>query len=96
MSILSSLGLDENLLDESEIKSIVDASSKMNLTGRIDPNMVLNTLRSEGVDIDRIIKKMRGNVETKKSTRVKRNVLCPCKSGKKYKKCCGFLKPKVF
>nr|WP_243277875.1 SEC-C metal-binding domain-containing protein [Clostridium yunnanense] len=25
----------------------------------------------------------------KKSTKIGRNDLCPCKSGKKYKKCCG-------
>ena len=31
----------------------------------------------------------RGSVSVKKSSKVGRNELCPCGSGKKYKKCCG-------
>ena len=92
MEVLKQLGLDPELLDRDDLKMLEKAGSELKLPANprnADPNQLLSALRKVGVDIDKIIKKMRGNVEPKKSTRIKRNAKCPCGSGKKYKKCCG-------
>ena len=90
MDALKSLGLDPDLLDEEDLEAMEkfgrDCKMPQNTN---DPNQMLNALRDAGIDVDKIIKKMRGNVQPKKSARIKRNAQCPCNSGKKYKKCCG-------
>lgn len=90
MELIKKLGFDINLLDNNDIEELKSLEGKINLpnNGRPDPNKILSAIRNAGVDIDRIIKKMRGNVEPKKSMRIKRNDRCKCGSGKKYKKCC--------
>ena len=90
--VFESLGLNPDLLTEQDIKSLEQVATKLKLpkdTSKIDPNQVLGSLRKMGVDIDGIIKRMKGNIQPKKSNRVKRNGKCTCGSGKKYKKCCG-------
>ena len=92
MDTLKSLGLDPSLLDEEDVKMLENAARELKLPDNpqnVNPNQLLADFRRLGVDIDKIIKKMRGNIGPKVSTRVKRNEQCPCKSGKKWKKCCG-------
>lgn len=90
MDILTKLGLDPELLDSVDLESLERVAREMKISpnSRTDPNQLLKSLRDSGIDIDRLIKKMRGNMQPKKSNRVGRNEKCPCDSGKKYKKCC--------
>lgn len=92
MSMLKSLGLDPSLLDPEDIEAVERVAAEMKLPSNpnnINPNQLINTMRKAGIDIDKIIKKMRGNVVKKASKRVKRNEKCPCGSNLKYKRCCG-------
>jgi len=90
MDFLKKLGLDPEKMDRDDIDSLIRAADELKLnTLRPDPNQLLTSLRNIGVDIDGIIKKMKGSSEPKHSSRIGRNKKCPCKSGKKYKKCCG-------
>jgi len=91
MEVLKSMGLDPDLLSEKDIAGMEKMISEMKLPSNpanIDPNQILSGMRKAGIDVEKIIKKMRGNVQPKKSSRIKRNDQCPCKSGKKFKKCC--------
>jgi uncharacterized protein YecA (UPF0149 family) len=91
MEALKALGLDPDLLDEDDLQAMERAGRELKLPANpqtADPNQMLNSLRNAGIDVDKIIKKMRGSVAPKKSTRIKRNAPCTCGSGKKYKKCC--------
>lgn len=92
MSMLKSLGLNPDLLDPEDIEAVERVATEIKLPSNpqnIDPNQLVSMMRKSGVDIDKIIKKMRGNVEKKVSKRVKRNEKCPCGSNLKYKRCCG-------
>ena len=92
MEVLKSLGLDPDLLSEEDIFEMEDMISEMKLPAdprSMDPREILAALDKSGINVKKLLSKMRGNPQPKKSTRVKRNAKCPCKSGKKYKKCCG-------
>lgn len=85
--LLDNLGIDPSLLDNDDLKKLESFGKKIKVPIK-NPNELLGLLRKEGIDIDKIIKKMRKNKEPKESKRIKRNEKCPCQSGKKYKKCC--------
>ena len=88
MDTFKSLGLDPELLDEDDLAAMEKFGKDCKLPTNGDPNQMIAELRKAGIDVDKIIKKMRGNVVPKQSKRIKRNASCPCGSGIKYKKCC--------
>jgi hypothetical protein len=88
MDILKNLGFDPEKLTQEDIEALEEIGKKIKVSPNSDPNRLLKQIRDLGVDIDGMIKRMRAK-EQKVSNRIGRNELCPCKSNKKYKKCCG-------
>ena len=92
MNILQRLGLNPELLDSSDFDSLerVSRELKFDSNSRLDPNRVISSLREAGIDVDSLIKKMKGGGEPKRKSEQARgrNDPCFCGSGRKYKKCC--------
>jgi len=91
LDTLKSLGLDPSMLDIQDIERIEKVAKELKITpgSKMDPNKVISAMRKSGIDIDGLIKRMKGNIQPKMSKRVKRNDICSCQSGLKFKKCCG-------
>ena len=92
MEFLKSMGLDPEKLGEEEIKKLnqvgEEFKASMEGNGRVDRDRLIAQMKKAGLDLKKLVRKMRGDIVTKKSTKVGRNEKCPCGSGKKYKKCC--------
>ena len=92
MDLLKNMGFNPELLDEKDLEALETIGKKFEGkigSDRIDPNQVMSEFRKNGIDIDKLINKMRDKKPQKVSTRKGRNEKCDCGSGKKYKKCCG-------
>lgn len=81
LPILKKLGINPDKLSGDKISKILNMAKGIRNPSDVSPEMA-----REFANILNI--KPQGAVLPKKSTRVKPNAMCPCGSGKKYKKCC--------
>lgn len=84
LPILQSLGISPDNLGPEKMQLVQNFASKISDPSKMTEQDSVNFLRDIGVSIKQ------GNQDSvqKKIPKVKRNVKCPCGSGKKYKKCC--------
>ena len=83
MDALKSMGINPELLDEDSVEKLENVTKIINAQGIQDPKEIMKAMSRQGIDIRKLVSKMRGS----KTTRG-RNEKCPCGSDKKYKKCC--------
>lgn len=84
----------DTLTDEQKTK-LQEASAKISNPEAMNPEQVLELFKDIGINVDDMVKSARRADAERRQARprvkIGRNEKCPCKSGKKYKKCCGFM-----
>ena len=84
LPLLQQMGIDPGKLGPEKLEKLMKLSSKINDPNQITPEVVSEITNIFGIDLN-------GPKETKKKNngiKIGRNELCPCESGKKWKKCC--------
>ena len=74
--MLKSLGISPEQLGPNKLALL------QKLAESIDPE------KMDAESSDKLLKELGLSFKKKSTTKIGRNELCPCKSGKKYKKCC--------
>lgn len=91
--LLEILDVLKDDLTEEQLRKLSQAGQKIKNPQNPNPQQVLQVINEVGLDLDFLqakAKKTRAilNAQKPKKVKIGRNAPCPCKSGKKYKKCC--------
>jgi len=84
LPLLQQMGIDPGKLGPEKLEKLMKLSCKINDPNEITPELVSEITNIFGIDLN-------GAREPKKKNsgiKIGRNELCPCESGKKWKKCC--------
>ena len=85
LPILQSLGISPDTLGPDKMDKLLSIADEI----KNPENITIETTRKI---MDMLNMKLRGkNAPVKNKLKIGRNEMCPCDSGKKYKKCHGFL-----
>jgi uncharacterized protein YecA (UPF0149 family) len=92
LPMLTQFGINPEQLGEDKLKKIMKLSEEIKDPQNITPKLAKSIMKTLGISKKKLNNIKNGNTESvrepKKSTKIGRNELCKCNSGKKYKKCC--------
>lgn len=84
LPMLQKLGIDPSKLSAEKMERLMKLGDNLNDPSKITPEVVSEITNIFGIELNG--KKTKDTV--KSGPKIKRNELCPCESGKKWKKCC--------
>lgn len=82
LPMLQQLGISPENLGPEKMNKLLQLSSKIGDPSTMTPESAADIIRTLGISLQ-------GNAKPKTTEKIPRNSKCPCKSGRKWKKCCG-------
>jgi len=81
LSLLNQFGISPDQLSSQRLEEITKLSRYLSDPSKMTPKIASKVMKMLGVRV--------GDIKPKTGKKIGPNEKCPCKSNKKYKKCCG-------